>query len=261
MQDLTVTIIQAYLHWEDKEANLEQFGSFLEQAPVTDLVILPEMFNTGFITEPSRVAEKMDGPTIGWMRDSAATGRFVVTGSLNIEEDGQYFNRLIWMRPDGSHENYDKKHLFRMGDEHMQFNAGTGRIIITLKGWKVCPLVCYDLRFPVWSRNSYDGKAYDYDMLIYVANWPEARIHVWKTLLAARAIENQAYVAGVNRVGRDGRDIPHSGDSAVYDMVGMKIDSMQPGAIGMDTIKLSHDGLAEFRNSFKVALDWDRPGM
>lgn len=257
MQDLTVTIIQTYLHWEDKKANLEQFGQFMGQARDTDLVVLPEMFNTGFITEPSRVAEKMDGPTIAWMRDQAAAGRFVVTGSLIIEENGSFYNRLIWMNPDGSCQHYDKKHLFRMGEEHKKFMAGSGRITILIKGWKVCPLVCYDLRFPAWSRNSYDGENYDYDVLIYVANWPEVRNLAWKTLLSARAIENQAYVIGVNRVGSDGRQVAHSGDSAVYNMVGEPITALQKGAIRMETVKLSHSDLNTQRNDFRVALDWD----
>ena len=258
MQDLTVTIIQSYLHWEDRKANLKQFSEFLKQAPATSLMILPEMFNTAFVAEPHRVAERMDGPTVTWMRDAAAAGNFVVTGSLIIEEEGSYYNRLVWMRPDGSLQHYDKKHLFRMGGEHKDFTAGSGRNIIDLGGWKVCPLVCYDLRFPAWSRNSYDNGEYAYDLLVYVANWPEARAYAWKTLLAARAMENQAYVIGVNRVGKDGRGIDYSGDSRILDMTGRPVTELQKGAIRMVTEKLDATALQENRERFQVALDWDR---
>ena len=214
---MKITIIQSDLVWEDKVANLARFDTHINNIQEsTDIVVLPEMFSTGFSMNTAALAESMDGKTIQWMSNHAQTLDAVVTGSLIIKENGQFYNRLIWMKPDGTFEQYDKRHLFGMGSgEDKHYTAGTERLIVTYKGWKICPLICYDLRFPVWSRNTVD-----YDVLIYTANWPEPRSFHWKTLLVARAIENQSYVIGVNRVGVDALGSLHSGDSCVINPYG-----------------------------------------
>ncbi|HTN07207.1 amidohydrolase [Agriterribacter sp.] len=227
MPVLSVTTIQTHLHWEDKTANLRMLKEKIMAIPrQTEIVILPEMFSTGFSMYPQALAEKMNGRTVEWMQAVAAQKKIILTGSIIIEEDGQYFNRLIWMLPDGHYGYYDKRHLFAYASENERYTAGKKRLIASVKGWKINLQVCYDLRFPVWVRQkSYprqDGAANlpEYDLIIYVANWPESRSHAWKTLLQARAIENQCYVAGVNRVGNDGNGIYHSGDSMIADPLG-----------------------------------------
>ncbi|MGB3091147.1 MAG: nitrilase family protein [Chitinophagaceae bacterium] len=231
MSTLTITTIQANLHWEDKAANLqmleEKINSIKEK---TEIVVLPEMFSTGFSMKPELLAETMEGETLQWMKRIAAEKKIILTGSLIIADTGQtgtagpcYFNRLIWMLPNGQCGIYDKRHLFAYAGEDNHYTAGTKRLIASVKGWKINLLVCYDLRFPVWARQTPslpgEGEA-EYDVLIYVANWPERRIHAWKTLLQARAIENQCYVVGVNRVGKDGKDIYYSGESMIIDPLG-----------------------------------------
>ncbi|GEO02573.1 nitrilase family protein [Adhaeribacter aerolatus] len=253
MQDLSVTLVQTALHWHDAAANREMLAQKLAGlTEATDLIVLPEMFTTGFSMEAPHLAEKPDGPTLAWLQEQAAIHKAVITGSLITEENGQYFNRLIWMRPDGSFTNYDKRHLFRMAGEHQVYTAGTARLIVTLNGWRICPLVCYDLRFPVWSRNI----GPDYDLLLYVANWPAKRSLAWKTLLPARAIENLAYVAGVNRVGEDGKSIVYTGDSAAYGPTG-EVIWQQSHAEAVETIKLSPEALQAYRQSFPAYLDAD----
>ncbi|MBN8853157.1 MAG: nitrilase family protein [Sphingobacteriales bacterium 50-39] len=231
MSSLTVTLIQPNLYWEDKTANLRHFetliGGIKEKS---QLVILPEMFSTGFSMRPADLAETMDGPTVAWMKQMAARKKIILTGSLIIEEDGNYYNRLIWMLPNGQYGVYDKRHRFAYAGEDEHYTPGHRRLVASVNGWRVNLLVCYDLRFPVWSRqqppapSSTPGPtppvAPEYDLLVYVANWPERRSHAWKTLLQARAIENQVYVVGVNRVGNDGNDIYHSGDSMLVDPLG-----------------------------------------
>jgi len=258
MQDLKVTYIQSPLVWEKPEENRNLFSKEINKiSEETDLIILPEMFNTGFSMRPEITAEKMNGKTLQWMKEMAEKKSCVITGSLAIEEDGKYFNRLIWMRPDGSYSSYDKRHLFRHGHEQDHYETGTRKLIVELKGWKICPLVCYDLRFPVWSRNrQVNGKA-SYDLLIYVANWPEVRSFPWKTLLIARAIENQAFVVGVNRVGQDGMNLPHQGDSAVISFKGELLSQINAGKDLAETITLSYQALADFRSAFPVGLDAD----
>lgn len=255
MEDLKVTIVQTALHWEDIDSNLAMFNKKVEGiAPAsTDIIVLPEMFTTGFTMNVTAVAETMDGKAIEWMKKTAAEKKCVVTGSLVIKEGEHYYNRLIWMRPDGTFEQYDKRHLFRMGTEDKTYTAGGKRIIVTYKGWRVCPLVCYDLRFPVWSRNNED-----YDCLIYVANWPEVRSYPWRQLLIARAIENQAYVVGVNRVGKDGNNMAHSGDSVVLNAKGQPISNTKANEESVETVTLSIKELEDFRKVFPVALDADR---
>lgn len=253
MQDLKVTLIQTDLYWERIEDNLSLFEnrfSFLTEP--TDLIVLPEMFSTAFTMNSAKLAEEMNGPTMQWMAHHAKDKNAVITGSLIMKENGKYYNRLIWMRPDGSYAQYDKRHLFRMANEHEHYSAGNKRMVIELKGWNICPLICYDLRFPVWSRNKEE-----YDILLYVANWPERRRTPWTTLLAARAIENYAYSIGVNRVGTDGNNIAFSGDSAVYDFFGTNLSHLKPNERGFETITLSSTKLQEFRKSFPVWMDAD----
>lgn len=253
MQDLRVTLVQTSLFWEDIEKNLEMFSQKLSGfRGQTDLIVLPEMFNTGFSMNAGPLAEKMRGRSTQWLSETAETLGCDVVGSLIIEEKGLNFNRLVWMRPDSSYVFYDKRHLFRMMDEHKPFQAGKERQIVELKGWRICPLICYDLRFPVWSRNRGD-----YDTLIYIANWPEARRHAWSSLLVARAIENQAYVIGVNRVGRDGNRISFSGDSVVVDSRGEALSLLQSYDERIETVSLSFRDLLDFRNKFQVSLDAD----
>jgi omega-amidase len=213
MKDLTVSLVQSTLAWHDPVANRKHFDDLIAQITTpTDLIILPEMFTTGFTMDAAGNAESMDGPSMRWMQEKAQSTGAVVTASLIIEEDEKYYNRLIWMRPSGTHLTYDKRHLFAMAGEHEHYVMGQKRLTVELKGWKVCPLICYDLRFPVWARNT-DG----YDLLIYTANWPDKRAYDWRTLLHARAIENQCYTIGVNRVGTDVNGHHYRGDSCIVD--------------------------------------------
>lgn len=254
MEDLKITILQNTLHWENKEKNLSLFtGKISSIKEETDLIILPEMFSTGFTMNAASMAEPMDGESVNWMYGIARKKNCVVTGSLIIGENGKYYNRLIWMKPDGI-EFYDKRHLFGLAGENNTYSAGTKKITTTIKGWKILPLVCYDLRFPVWSRRT---KKSDYDLLIYIANWPERRVHAWKQLLIARAIENQSYVAGVNRVGNDGNDIFHTGESAVVDFKGEIISVGNPSEEFIKTITLQYAPMVKNREQFSFFEDGD----
>lgn len=224
----------------------------------TDLIILPEMFSTGFTMEVAKLAEPMNLTTLKWMRQQSASFNAAITGSFIVKEGGCFFNRLIWMRPDGRYETYDKRHLFRMANEDDFFSAGEKRIIVELNGWKICPLVCYDLRFPVWSRNTRtDADHLDYDILLYVANWPQARINAWDILLQARAMENLSYCIGVNRTGPDGNDIPYNGHSAIYDPKGVAIAHLGEEE-KIETIILDYADLEDFRKKFPAHRDADR---
>jgi omega-amidase len=257
ISDLKITLIQSSLFWENKEKNLEQFSRKIDSVKEpTDLIILPEMFTTGFSMNTKDLAEPLAGNTFNWMKKKASEKKCTVTGSFICHENGKYFNRLVWMNADGTYSIYDKRHLFRMGDENNYYSGGNKKIIVKLKGWKICPLICYDLRFPVWSRN--ENGENNYDLLIYVANWPERRAHAWKTLLLARAIENQCYVAGVNRVGEDGNAITHSGDSAVINAKGEIISHLKSHQENVETIVLNKDELNKFREQFPVLLDADK---
>lgn len=215
MENLKITTFQGYLFWENIDKNLQNIGLRLSGGirEKTDLIILPEMFNTGFSMNAAQLAESMGGKTMDWMHQTAIKHNCEITGSLIIKETGKYYNRLIWMRPDGTYQHYDKKHLFTLAKEDEVYTPGNKRIMVELKGWKICPAICYDLRFPVWLRNTDEL----YDLLVIVANWPEKRAAHWRALLAARAIENQAYVIGLNRVGHDGNEVYHSGDSSCID--------------------------------------------
>ncbi|GAB1405308.1 MAG: amidohydrolase [Lentimicrobiaceae bacterium] len=255
---INISIVQAPLQWGDKEKNLNYFNQKLEHLRAkTDLVILPEMFSTGFVTDSQKIADPVDGPVTRWMGEQAKKLSCVVTGSIAITEKDKIYNRLVWMRPDGSYETTDKRHLFRMANEHHHYTSGSNKLIVELKGWKIRPLICYDLRFPVWGRNRMMDGVHEYDMVFYVANWPSARIHMWDTLLQARAIENQAYCIGVNRIGADGNGIEHNGHSMVCDPKGQVILSAPESREFAGSIELDYDKLAAYRRSFAVGLDWD----
>lgn len=250
---LRVSLVQSSLQWENIDANLQYFDTLLAQIDqATDLIVLPEMFNTGFTMNAQKVAEKMNGKTLQWLQRQAKKQNAAITGSLVIEENRHYYNRLIWMFPNGTYQTYDKRHLFRMAKEHETYTAGEKHLIVNYKGWNICPLVCYDLRFPVWSRNK--GNAYD--LLIYVANWPEVRAYAWSNLLQARAIENLAYVVGVNRVGMDTNQLTYSGDSALVDFAGKVIWTQAHEEI-ITHLNLSKSKLEEFRNRFPAWIDAD----
>jgi predicted amidohydrolase len=272
MSTLTITGIQPNLHWEDKAANLKMFEEkILSINQPTEIIVLPEMFSTGFSMKPEKLAETMDGETVSWMKKMAAQKKIILTGSVIIAqaaESGQAaYNRLIWMMPNGQFGFYDKRHLFAYADEDQHYTGGNKRLIASVKGWKINLLVCYDLRFPVWARqhlipnpSPQAGKgavAPEYDLLIYVANWPERRIHAWKTLLQARAIENQCYVAGVNRIGEDGNKINHCGDSMVVDPLGQVLYSAK-NKEDVFTVTLDRSHLETVREKFPFWRDADR---
>jgi len=258
MSKLTFTLIQANLDWENKESNLkmleEKINSIKERPQV---VVLPEMFSTGFSMKPEQLAEKMEGHTVQWMKKIAAEKKIILTGSIIIEEAGAYYNRLLWILPNGQYGQYDKRHLFAFASEDQHFAGGTQRLIASVNGWKVNLLVCYDLRFPAWARQQFDrDQNFEYDVLIYVANWPERRSTAWKTLLQARAIENQCYVIGVNRVGKDGNDIYYSGDSMVIDPLG-EILYQKAQEEDVFTITLDKEHLQQVREKFPFWKDAD----
>lgn len=257
MSSLTVSTIQTNLHWENKAANLDMLeGKINELRQKTELIILPEMFSTGFSMKAAELAEPMNGPSVEWMKRVSMENRVILTGSLIIEEAGNYFNRLIWMLPNGEMGYYDKRHLFAFAKEHEHYQRGDKRLITSVKGWKINMQVCYDLRFPVWARQSPASAEPEYDVLVYVANWPERRSHAWKTLLCARAIENQCYVIGVNRVGKDGNDIYHSGNSLIIDPLGEVLYHMADEE-DVFTITLEKEKLDEVRTRFPFLKDAD----
>jgi omega-amidase len=256
MSSLNFTLIQSHLHWEDPVKNLSLLEEKINSIPdKTEIVVLPEMFSTGFSMRPQVLAEPMSGPSVAWMKKTAAQKKIILTGSLIIEENGHYYNRLLWVLPDGNLGYYDKRHRFAYAGEDQHYTAGKKRLIAQVKGWKINLLVCYDLRFPVWARQQVHN-APEYDVLLYVANWPERRSHAWKTLLNARAIENQCYTIGVNRVGEDGNGIYHSGDSMVIDPLG---NTLYHGKDKEDifTITLEKEMLEETRQKFPFWKDAD----
>lgn len=257
MQPLTITIIQTNLFWEDKEANLKMLQQKIEGIKVkTEVIILPEMFSTGFSMKPEGLAETMDGKTIQWMKDVAARNKIILTGSIIIQENGQYYNRLIWMLPNGQYGQYDKRHLFAFAGEHEHYSAGNKRLIASVKGWKINLQVCYDLRFPVWARQSSVESEMQYDVLINVANWPQKRNTAWKILLQARAIENQCFVAGVNRVGEDGNNNIYQGESLLIDPLGEILFHGSKDE-SVSTFTLKKEKIAEVRDQFPFLHDAD----
>jgi omega-amidase len=251
MQDLKVAIFQQELAWQDPPANRAHFERLLPGARGAALALLPEMFATGFTMEPAGCAEAPDGPTASWLRAQAELLGCAIGGSLALCDGADFVNRFVLARPDGATESYDKRHLFRMGGEHLSYVAGGRRKVIEWAGWRLCPQICYDLRFPVWSRNRGD-----YDALLYVANWPARRRAHWRALLIARAIENQSWVIGVNRVGVDGKGIEYAGDSLVIDPWGVVVLDAGSEA-GVHAATLSAATLAECRTKFPVQLDAD----
>jgi omega-amidase len=258
-EKISLTLIQPDIVWEKVSENLENYSLILGRINEdTDLIILPEMFTTGFSMNSKFLAEPPGDVTMKWMEKWSRKLDCVVTGSIIISVGDNYFNRLIWMRPDGSFSFYDKRHLFGMENEHLHYTKGNSRFISQIREWKICPLICYDLRFPVWSRNRYYNSQWDYDLLIYVANWPAKRDKIWTTLLAARAIENQAYVAGVNRVGVDGNGISYAGNSLVVDLTGNIATMCTTGMPDYKTIVLSRDELAKNREFLGAGSDWDK---
>ena len=253
MQDLKVTLIQTSLFWENIESNLSLFDKKIDGIrDETDLIVLPEMFTTGFSMNAEKLAQDMGGTSVKWLREKSRSKQTDITGSMIIRENGKYFNRLLWAKPDGTLLHYDKRHLFRLTGEEKVYSAGNKNITVELKGWRIRPFICYDLRFPCWTRNSNNS----YDVAIFIANWPEKRTSHWKILLPARAIENQCYVIGVNRMGEDGNGYYHSGDSSVIDPIGNIIFRKQDEE-SIYTTLLSYPALQEYRKSFPAWMDAD----
>ncbi|NCT67375.1 MAG: amidohydrolase [Rhodanobacteraceae bacterium] len=259
MQPLRISLVQGATRWHDAAANRAYYGEFVRGvAARSDLVVLPETFLSGFTNDTLGNAEPMDGEGLRWLRALAQETGTTVTGSLVVRDGECCVNRLLWMRPDGSHAQYDKRHLFRMAKEHERYAAGSERLIVELNGWRIRAEVCYDLRFPVWLRNRYDRDAnrFDYDLLVVVANWPAARRHAWRTLLRARAIENLSYVVGVNRVGVDGNELHYAGDSGALDFLGQPLVDLgaQEQVV---TVTLDPAALAAHRERFPAWMDAD----
>jgi omega-amidase len=253
MQNLTVTLIQSDLIWEDIKANLVAFDRKIDAVTEnTDLIILPEMFTTGFSMRAKDLAEDMNGSAISWIREKAKDKQADIMGSAIIKDEGKYFNRVLWAKPDGRLLTYDKKHLFRMIGEQEIYTAGTGHLTVELKGWKLRPFVCYDMRFPLWTRNIGN----QYDVAVFIANWPEKRAAQWKILMPARAVENQCYVIGVNRVGKDGKGFYHSGDSSIIEPYGGLVFH-QADSPCIHTALLSYAPVKTYREKFPAWMDAD----
>jgi predicted amidohydrolase len=254
MQDLNVTLIQTELDWENIPANLSRFEKLVQRIEAdTDLIVLPEMFSTGFSMNADRLAETMQGDSPAWMRAASEKLHTDMVASIMIREDDRFYNRLLWAKPEGELIVYDKRHLFRMTGEHDVYTSGDQNVLAELKGWKIRPFICYDLRFPAWTRN----KDKRFDLALFIANWPAARSKHWKILLQARAIENQVYVVGVNRIGADGNGVYHSGDSSVIDPIGNIL--FQTGHSGcIRTVRLDGDVLQDYRRRFPAWKDGDR---
>jgi predicted amidohydrolase len=250
---INIAVFQLDLVWEKPEANRAKIDEWLQKINTnTDIVFLPEMFSTGFSMNVSELGESMEGETVEWMKKRSTDYQFALCGSLIIEENGQFFNRLLFVEPSGEIHFYNKRHLFTMGNEEIHFQKGTERLIVRYKGWRICPLICYDLRFPVWSRNRNE-----YDLLVYSANWPDARNEVWNTLLKARAIENQCYVVGVNRIGTDENGIEYSGNAQVFNPKGGHLAKSISDAEEVVIASLSLPEMADFRRKFPVMNDAD----
>lgn len=255
--ELSIALIQTDLYWKDKVANL----AMLEEKiwginQKIDLIILPEMFPTGFSMDASELAEPMNLGVTKWMKQMAAQTGSVITGSVIIQESGRFFNRLLWVSPDGSIQHYNKRHLFRMAEEEKTFSAGEKLPIFSLNGWKICPQICYDLRFPVWSRNRQIGGEPAYDLIFYVASWPAVRITAWDCLLPARAVENLSYCIGVNRVGNDGNGVAYNGHSAAYDFKGMQVSFLEERD-EVQIVSFDAGKLDEYRHKFPAWMDAD----
>lgn len=250
---LTVALIQTTLVWENPIENRRLLNNKINSITNgVDLIVLPEMFTSGFTMNASSVAETMDGETITWLKELAKAKNSAIIGSLVIIEHNNYYNRLVFVEPSGEISYYDKRHTFTLAGEHKIYKAGTEKITINYKGWKICPLICYDLRFPVWARN-----AEDYDVLVYVANWPKVRIDAWDALLKARAIENMSYCIGVNRVGLDGNNYEYVGHSAAYDVLGNRIDTISKNKECIEIVTLNKEHISKYREKLGFLKDRD----
>jgi predicted amidohydrolase len=257
VSSLHVCLFQANIRWKAVKENLMHYEQCLEQiADKPDLLIFPEMFNTGFAVDTIQLAETIDGESVGFLRYCAKKYRTAVTASLALKENGKFYNSLLWIMPDGEIYRYDKRHLFRMASEEHLFSQGQERLLVNYKGWIFLPLICYDLRFPIWSRNVRKSNEFLYDCLLYIANWPSSRMQVFKTLLSARAIENQSYAIGVNRVGEDGNGLLYSGNSQVINPFGI-IMSEAASKEEIISVTLNKEDLVKYRMQFPVSLDWD----
>ena len=253
-QHLTIALIQTDLVWENPEQNRLRFTEKINSIPdAVDLIVLPEMFTSGFTMNAETVAETMGGNTIVWLQRLAKDRNAAITGSIVIKEDGDFYNRLLFVRPNGHVERYDKRHTFTLAGEHKVYKAGEEKVIIEYLGWYICPLICYDLRFPVWARNI-EG----YDLLLYVANWPKPRINAWDTLLRARAIENMSYCIGVNRIGLDATGHAYSGHSAVYDVLGRQLGAIPKGKEAIEIVTLEKNHIQKYREKLGFLDDMDR---
>ena len=254
LSNLKITVFQAYLFWENVDKNLQNLSLRLSSGvkEKTDLIVLPEMFNTGFSLNSELLAEEMNGKTMDWMAEVARTYDCVVTGSIMIKENGNYYNRLIWMTPEREYTYYDKRHLFSMGKEDDHYTAGDEKVIVELKGWKIRLAICYDLRFPVWIRN----QGAEYDLLLIVASWPDQRMSHWRALIPARAIENQSYVVAVNRVGHDGNQVYHSGHSMCIDPFGNTV-YYKPEDEDLYTFSIGYEELVKIRRAYPFLPDAD----
>jgi len=252
MNELRVSLVQSDLFWEDQQRNLKQFEEKISCLKgETDLIVLPEMFTTGFSMKAAYLSETMDSVTVSWVKEQAKLLGAAIVGSFIASDGGKYYNRLLFVEPDGTLAYYDKRHLFSFAGEGDYFTSGGTQLIVNYKGWKIMPLICYDLRFPVWSRNTQS-----YDLLIYIANFPAKRSFAWKQLLTARAIENQVYTIGVNRIGVDGKDIPYSGDSCLHDYSGQSLYDLEDQET-ITTATLSYQKQQHFRAQFAFLQDGD----
>lgn len=253
MSTLSITLVQADLAWQDKTSNFRKFEKLLAEASdIGDLILLPEMFSTGFSMQPMQLWDEPHGDTLYWMQTLAGKYQAAVAGSAIIKEEGNFYNRLFFVYPSGEFKTYDKKHLFTLAGEEKVYSAGNKHLLVEYKGWRIMPLVCYDLRFPVWCRNAFEA-----DLQLYVANWPERRSDAWKTLLKARAIENMCFVAGLNRVGNDGNEVGHSGDSAVYNELGESLLKLEPFKEEVKTVELDKEQMMSSRQRFQFLSDRD----
>jgi predicted amidohydrolase len=250
---LTVALIQTHLVWENPEENRRLFNDKINAIKSNvDLIVLPEMFTSGFTMNAATVAESMDGTTLSWLKNIAKEKQATIIGSLVISENDNFYNRLVCVEPTGTITQYDKRHTFTLAGEHKVYTAGTEKLIVNFKGWKICPLICYDLRFPVWARN-----VEDYELLIYVANWPKIRTNAWDALLKARAIENMSYCIGVNRVGLDGNDYEYIGHSGAYDVLGHRMDNIPEGEEATEIVVLEKEYIKTYREKLNFLNDRD----
>lgn len=259
MEDLKVAYFQRDLAWEDKQQNFADIEAELSKVSESlDLLVLAEAFATGFTDNIVEVSETANGDTFNWMTRIARQYNVAVVGSCFVEDGGHYYNRLYWIKSSGEWGYYDKRHLFRIGAECEVMTGGECKTVFELKGWRISPYVCYDLRFPIWMRNTYVNGLFDYDLAVVVASWPAKRTYVWRQLLVARAIENMAYVVGVNRIGRDANDVAYLGSSMVVSYKGDVLDEVPEGETRLSVVKLSYDKMATFRERMPFYLDWDK---